>query len=530
MSEYPKIPSNIANPKRPFSFICVKFCSEFEHNIAKSECVHNDLNEFIVIDNTANLFYSTLGQAINAGIKQATHDLLVIVHEDVVLLPGWQSLFEQSLNALEAVDPEWLVAGVVGWDAKGDFQGHLSDPHSYRNSLLDNSFAEINRIDEQVLILRKSKGLFPDPELPGIHHIGRDLTQEVAKKGLKAYVLNAPSIHKYADEQGKLIETAKDSLKIQLRRRLGYLAERACSDEYIEKKWPILNAASMVFIQSGPWVNARVPEFIQSGKFTDQYRQDILDAPIILLAKGGGGSRLLSVLASDINLFIGNDVNPTGDSREMARSIYRAVIRKFRCPNEFQKVNIVPDLQATAAQMLEQANWPEKWAFKLPESLFILPELSVAFPNASYVFLERDPLATVLRRPHMTASLDNQIGQITLALAYDFFEISRDQILVDGDMVHKSRATAHQFELIENFRQYIPDEKWLRLRFEDLMSIPESLLLDLSDFTGQEVVSKNILLEFDQERASRTDEDYSDEMAKMVTTILEPIRSKFGYR
>ncbi len=529
MREYPKIPSNIANPKRPISFICVKFCSEFEHNIAKSECVHDGLNEFIVIDNTANLFYSTLGQAINAGIKQATHDLLVIVHEDVVLLPGWQSLFEQSLNALEAVDPEWLVAGVVGWDVSGVMQGHLSDPHSYRNSLLDRSFAEISRIDEQVFILRKSKNLFPDPNLPSIHHIGRDLPLEAIKRGCKAYVLNAPSIHKYADAQGQLIKNPSDSTKIQHRGRIQYLADRACSNEYIGFKWKSLDTYSMDKIQGGNWGHAMPPPLLQSRQFSEQSHEETLDSPIILLAKGGSGSRLISTLAHDLNMFIGNDVNTTGDSREMTRSIYRGLIRKFRCPSKRQKMLTLPDLRETAALMLEQADWPEIWAFKSPESLFILPELSSAFPRARYVFFGRDPLLTVLRRSHMTARVDNEIGQITLPLAYDFFKIARQQILIDSDMVHKCRTTAHQLELIANLRQQTPDSKWLNLKFEDLISKPESLLSNLSDFTGQGILSKNILLEFDCQRAARSDENFSDEMVKMASNILEPIRLKLGY-
>ena len=529
LREYPKIPHNLANPIRPVSFICVKFSDEFEHNISQSECVHDALNEFIVIDNTANLFYPTLGQAICAGISQAQYELLVVVHEDVLLLPGWQSMFEQSLGALEAADPEWLLAGIVGWDSNDEMQGHSSDPHSYRNLLLDRPFAEITRIDEQVLILRKSKELFPDPELPGIHHIGRDLPLEAARRGYKSYVINAPSIHKYADERGELIQTASDSSKITQRQRLDYLADRACADEYLENKWPEIDKSSLTHNQPGPWTNARPPKLFNNVASFDKGHRAILDSPIILLSKGGGGSRLLSLLAGDVDLFIGNDVNPTGDSREMARSIYRAIIRKFRCSNEAQRNNIVPDLRATASQMLEHANWPDKWAFKLPESVFILPELMEAFPNAGYVFFYRDPLSTVLRRKHMTASLDNQIGQITLALAYSFFQLNISELLTDSDIHHNIRSTTHQLELVANFHHKIPDEKWLSLSFEDLMMKPESLLSDMSQFVEQDVVSNVVLSTFDQRRALRPIKDYPDDVIDLATTLLEPIRQKFGY-
>lgn len=529
MREYPIIPSNIEKPKRPISFICVKFSKEFEHNIIKSDCVQDDMNEFIVIDNTKNIFYINLGQAINAGIKQAKHDLLVIVHEDVVLLPGWQNMFEQSLNALETKDPEWLVAGVVGWNTKGRMKGHLSDPHSYRNSMLGKPFAEIIRIDEQVLILRKSKNLFLDPELPSIHHIGRDLPLEANKRGYKSYVLDAPSIHKYADAHGHIIETAKDSDKIQHRRKIQYLADRACSNEYIGKKWPSLDIYAIDKVSSKKWGDGMPPQIIKANYHTDPSKVKILDSPLILLGKGGSGSRLLTTIAQDLNIFIGNDINSTGDSREMVPSVYRGLIRKYRCPNKQQKLLTVPDIRETASQMLEQAEWPINWAFKSPESVFILDELNDAFPNARYVFLDRDPLQTVLRRTHMTARLDNQIGQITLPLAYDYFDLEKHEILRDSSLIHMCRTTSHQLEMLLKFKQNIPSDKWLNLNFKDLIINPKSHLVKLSKFTGMTTVTENILLEFNHERATLSNTDFPKDLVETAKSILEPIRIKFDY-
>ena len=306
MRKYPEIDKKFTAPTCPISFVCVKYSNEFEHNILKSECIHDKLNEFIVVDNTCNLFFSSMVQAILEGTSKAKHDLVIVVHEDVVLLPGWQAMLENSLHALEKQDPDWVVAGTVGWDIDGAIQGHSSDPHFFRNTLLEHSFTEATRIDEQVLILRKSKGFLFDPDLPSIHHVGRTLPLEAEKRGLKAYVVNAPSIHKYADENGKLIQTANDSSKIQHRQRLGYLADRACADEYVMNKWKKIDVKSiLVHKQPGPWGHARPPKFLKNETPLTKTQQDILSAPIILLAKGGGGSRLLSILANDLGLFIG---------------------------------------------------------------------------------------------------------------------------------------------------------------------------------------------------------------------------------
>lgn len=474
------------------------------------------------------MFFTTLGQAINAGIDKAINDLLVIVHEDVVLLPGWQEQLELSLENLETFDPQWLVAGSVGWDVNGKMEGHLSDPHLYRNTLIDKSFSEVIRIDEQIIILRKSEGLIMDPAIPSIHHIGRDLPLEAIRQGRHAYVIDAPTIHKYADSEGKIIHGATDSPKIQLRSRLTYLADRACSNEYIANKWKQLDISSLNVAQAGHWSKDSPPLPINLSQLS-QFNQRCLASPIILLAKGGSGSRLLSLMAQDIGLFTGNQQNIMGDSREMARTVYRGFFRKHQCPGKWQQSRIIPDLQATAAGMLEQAGWPQAWGFKLPESLFLLHELKQAFPNAKYVFLRRDPVATSLKRSHMTARTDNQVGQVTLRLAYDYFKLQQEQILLDHEVVRMARTTAHQLDITIKFKEEVSPGNWLDLAFEDLFRDPQSVLMSFADFCDQEIHSSNLIHEFDPQRACAKHEDFSKETALLVESILEPICNVMGY-
>ena len=83
----------LISPKRPISFVTVHFCNELKHNLMTSPAVSNDLNELIIVDNRQNLFFDTLGQAMLHGINQAKNELIVVVHEDVVLCDGWQQKF-----------------------------------------------------------------------------------------------------------------------------------------------------------------------------------------------------------------------------------------------------------------------------------------------------------------------------------------------------------------------------------------------------------------------------------------------------
>src|SRR5262245_49896161 len=127
-------------PTRPLSFVVVIFSNEYFHNILRSDCVRDPFNQLIIIDNTANLYYHTLSEAINAGLAQARHELIIVVHEDVYLPTGWQACFESSLRTLEQFDPHWGVLGTVGWTEEGKLVGHFRDPRGARNTFEQGKF------------------------------------------------------------------------------------------------------------------------------------------------------------------------------------------------------------------------------------------------------------------------------------------------------------------------------------------------------------------------------------------------------
>jgi hypothetical protein len=178
--------------------------------------------------------------------------------------------------------------------------------------------------------------------------------------------------------------------------------------------------------------------------------------------------------------------------------------------------------------MLEAASHPDAWGFKLPECLLILDEVQAAFPQARYVCLNRDPLTTVLRRSHMTARLDNQIGQIALSLAYDWAGVPRAQILRDHQAVRMARTTAHQLALVEGLRSVTPGDRWHEMSFESLLTDPVAVLRGLGAFCGRPRQSTTVAQAIDRERAERPHE-IADAVVAAVRAILDPVRTRMGY-
>ena len=405
MRELPEIDQGLPAPTRPISFVCVRFSDEFEHNAMVSDCVHDPLNEFIVIDNRSNLYFQTLGQAMNAGIEQARHELIVVLHEDVLLLPGWQSLFEQSLNALERDVPDWLFLGVIGWRGS-DMLGCCSDPRTVYNPEWRGDYEEVDRVDEQLLIFKKNSGVLPDSELPTIHNYGKDLIQQVKQQGQKSFVIRAPSVHKFADANGKPTLGPQDSTKIVNRQNTIYKLHKFCSDEYIGMKWP----------KQYPQLQLQLPEIQLPQHDTNRDDTDLLARPVILL----GNKQSLLTASIDLeqidNLALCVEEPLIEDNAiNLPAAVLKALFREYQCPNKEQKKQSIAELTNTAQRFLNQHAPVSHWGFACENSAFVLPALIAAFPNATLVSIPNQATDTELI--YEETFLTNELGRTLLTEA-----------------------------------------------------------------------------------------------------------------
>ena len=512
MRRYPVIDDDPNSSQVPVSFVVVRFSDDYEHNILRSPCVSKPVNQLVTVDNRRGLRYDTLSAAINAGLDRTEHDLIVVVHEDVLLQEGWQARLQRVLASLEQHDPNWGLVGSVGWDADNRFVGHWSDPRQYTDTLEGRDFAPVRRLDEQILIFRRSMGLRFDEMLPSIHNIGRDLASTLSESGRRIYAVNAPTIHKYADERGHLIQSVEESPKIQARNRPPDLAERQCSDEYLYAKWPT-------------WA----PDRVARNDLVPDLDEGRFGPPVILLSRGGSGSRLLSTLAGDLGVFRGNDVNLSGDSIEMVEAVYRGVFSTYQRRVAWQRDQIVPRLRAHAARMLGKRVPSGLWGFKLPESLLILPALDRAFPNARFVHLIRDPLATCLRRTHLTARFDNAIGRTAIRAAYDHCGRAITEALDDSPALHMAYTTRHQIEIARAHARTHLAGRYLEIRFEDLLADPSAERQRVADWLGADPVADRLCEEIDPDRAGSPSVSYTDAIVRKASAVLRDLRAALGY-
>jgi len=228
----------------PITFIVsVNDQKELEENLLASPVAQSDRHQWLLVDNTGNRRYQSISRLYAENARKAENDLVFFLHQDLYLPPGWEERFFRSLLELEVMDHHWGVIGGVGAvimeqqdpTRPKELRGHWCDPHGYHR--MGPLPAEVEALDEQWLGVRKSRGPEFDPDLPGFHCYGIDLSLSAREAEMKSYAIDAFVWHKFRDPQGNLILSRENSPKIATRWQEGFMAEFNPSADYVEKKW-----------------------------------------------------------------------------------------------------------------------------------------------------------------------------------------------------------------------------------------------------------------------------------------------------
>jgi hypothetical protein len=264
----------------------------------------------------------------------------------------------------------------------------------------------------------------------------------------------------------------------------------------------------------------------------DLLERSMTDKPLILLGKGGGGTRLLSLMAQDCGVCIGNEVNTSGDCMDMEKAIKQTMTDKLQNPESFNRVRSIETLRLSAEKMLHEMRPDQRlsWGFKLPESLFILPELADAFPKARYGVIFKNPLHNSIRRTHLTSRLNTPEGKVTLPAAYEYAGIESSRIESDNFLLHNAYTTRHQLELLIGFlsHQEFPASRCFICKYEDIIRSPHEQLKAFSAWLGRPETGSGLADAVDVNRAKQVTEA-DDATREKVRSIVKQISEKLGY-
>jgi hypothetical protein len=161
-----------------------------EKNLLASPCLCDPHPHQILFQENC----SSAALAYNDAIDKSVNDLIVFCHQDMFFPGAWMSQLQGAIAYLDRHDSQWGVLGCSGITRDGEFRGHV---YSTGVEVVGKPSepAEVQTLDEIVLILRKSSGLRFDEALPHFHLYGADICLRAAKRRMKSYAISAFCVH-----------------------------------------------------------------------------------------------------------------------------------------------------------------------------------------------------------------------------------------------------------------------------------------------------------------------------------------------
>lgn len=139
--------------------------------------------------------FESATKAYNSGIKSASGEYIVFIHQDVFLPENWLNEVLESICTLEQHDVNWGVLGCYGVTPSGEGKGFVFSTGLGNIGMPFKKPENVRILDEIVLIIKNNGKLKFDENLPYFHLYGADLCLTANNLNLKNYVLPAFCFH-----------------------------------------------------------------------------------------------------------------------------------------------------------------------------------------------------------------------------------------------------------------------------------------------------------------------------------------------
>jgi len=159
-------------------------------NLLSSPCLKSGIYQQLLYagKESAGLTYTD-------AFKEAIHQYLVFIHQDVYLPTGWDGYLIETINSLNSKGIKWGVLGCYGINTNNARCGYV-----YSNGMglylgEPGPIEEAKSVDELVIVINKNAGIIFDDQLPGYHFYGTDICLSATANGYKNYIIKNLCIH-----------------------------------------------------------------------------------------------------------------------------------------------------------------------------------------------------------------------------------------------------------------------------------------------------------------------------------------------
>lgn len=138
----------------------------------------------------------SMAEAYNRGLALTGGKYALLAHQDVYLPLGWLDIAMDKIAALDAAQPDWMVAGPYGVSQDGSHVGRVWDVGIGRElGVARFAPTKVASLDELLLVLRRDGEYSFDEALPHFHLYGTDLVQSCLQMGRSAWAIEMPVVH-----------------------------------------------------------------------------------------------------------------------------------------------------------------------------------------------------------------------------------------------------------------------------------------------------------------------------------------------
>jgi Sulfotransferase family len=255
-----------------------------------------------------------------------------------------------------------------------------------------------------------------------------------------------------------------------------------------------------------------------------------LGAPVIVFNASHSGSRLLAIMLRRLGVFMGSHLNDSEDSLDLFELVKYLVERHAPDYSRLFAEGdpaLAPQVQAAIAAHLQDRPPGQAWGWKLCETGHALPVISRLFPTARCIHLIRDG---------RDVAFSPFVAPKALFWRKIYFNDDRISSWRGHGMTQRAyRKHGHLFNAarwvnsVSLGRAYgaMLGERYLEVRYEDLVADPAGQMRRVADFLGLAVPSLECA-DVSSQSVGKWRNRPRREIAE-VMTVLEPALSAFGY-
>ena len=196
--------------------------------------------EYLSVDNTGPIQTSAYA-GLNQILNRAAAPLVILCHQDVLLLEDGRASLVARLADLDALDPHWAIAANAGGAAPRRIARRITDKHG-ANQRIGTFPLRVMSVDENFMVVKREARVGFSRDLQGFHLYGADICLNADIMGYSAYAIDFHLNHLGASLMGPAFAASEAAFRAKWQHAL--------------RDRPLQTPCAYMVLSGQPWLGA----------------------------------------------------------------------------------------------------------------------------------------------------------------------------------------------------------------------------------------------------------------------------------